>query len=62
MKSFFFGFFMTVLIIASFASGLGSLGLFVKAVAGKELELWLQLCPLIAAVCGGAWFWYITRD
>lgn len=62
MKNFFFGFFMTILIAASFASGLGCLVLFVKAVAGRELELWIKLCPLISAVCGGAWFWYITRD
>lgn len=60
MKCFFIGFFVTILSIATFISGLGCLILFVKAVAGKELELWLELCPLIAAVCGGSWFWWIA--
>lgn len=62
MKSFFFGLFITILIIVSLASGLGCLVLFVKAMMGRELELWLKLCPLIAAVCGGSWFWFIARD
>ena len=62
MKNFFFGFFITILIIASLISGFGSIVLFVEAVMGKEIDLWIKLNPLIAALCGGCWFWFITRD